>query len=179
MKAKIWCLGLSRTGTTTLSEVLNRVGYRHIHYPTDEQMLDMNNDGCGDIPVIPVYKELDRRFPNSKFIYTIRDKESWLKSMEPYLERKRGWNQGQRQVNVRKSVYGDPFFVHSLYSQAYDKWDKDYREYFKNRPNDFLVLDILGGDKPQKLFDFLGINYNMDLFPHYNKLVDGKGIQVK
>ena len=79
MKAKIWCLGLSRTGTTTLSEVLNRVGYRHIHYPTDEQMLDMNNDGCGDIPVIPVYKELDRRFPNSKFIYTIRDKESWLK----------------------------------------------------------------------------------------------------
>lgn len=180
MKAKIWCLGLSRTGTTTLSEVLNKVGYRHIHYPTDEQMLDMNNDGCGDIPVIPVYKQLDKKFPNSKFIYTIRDKDAWLKSMEPYLERKKSWHQSARQINIRKEVYSEPFFRYNTYSESYDFWDKDFREYFKYRPNDFLVLDIIGGDSPQKLAEFLddGKKYP-DVFPHYNKLVDGKGVQIK
>jgi len=179
MKAKIWCLGLSRTGTTTLTEVLKKAGYNHIHYPTDEQMYDMNNDGCGDIPVIPVYQDLDKKFPNSKFIYTVRDKESWLRSMHPYLERKKKWNQGQRQIDIRKTVYGDPFFVYTLYSNAYDRWDREFREYFKYRPDDFLVLDILNGDKPQKLFDFLGSSYKLDSFPHYNKLVDGRGVQVK
>ena len=181
MKSKVWCLGLSRTGTSTLTEVLNRVGYNHIHYPTDWDMFYGVNDGAGDIPVIPVYKELDKKFPNSKFVYTVRDKDSWLKSMEPYLERKRLWNQAGRQVNIRKMVYKNQFFDYNTYSKAYDDHDKDVREYFKNRPYDFLVLDIIGGDKPQKLFDFLNIaNYTCpDEFPHYNKLVNGKGVQVK
>ena len=39
MKAKIWGLGLSRTGTTTLTHVLNQVGYNHIHYPSDDDMI--------------------------------------------------------------------------------------------------------------------------------------------
>ena len=49
MKSKIWGLGLSRTGTTTLSYVLNAMGYRHIHYPTYNEMMSMNNDGASDI----------------------------------------------------------------------------------------------------------------------------------
>tara|TARA_B100000900_G_scaffold416048_1_gene448714 strand:- start:149 stop:688 length:540 start_codon:yes stop_codon:yes gene_type:complete len=179
MKAKIWCLGLSRTGTSTFTEILNQAGYNHIHYPTPEDMYSMGNDGCGDIPVIPAYQDLDAKFPNSKFVYTIRDKNAWLKSMEPYLERKRKWKQGQRQIEVRVNVYGDPFFDYKLYSEAYDFWENEFTKYFKNRPNDFLVLDIIGGDKPKKLFDFLEKDNYPEEFPHYNKLVDGKGVQVK
>lgn len=185
MKPKVWCLGLSRTGTSTLTEILNSVGFNHIHYASNWDMFNGINDGAGDIPVIPVYKELDKRFPNSKFVYTIRDKDSWLKSMEPYLERKRKWfeegKQNSHQINIRKMVYKDPFFDYNTYSKAYDDHDKDIKEYFKNRPWDLLILDIIGGDKPQKLFDFLNIrNYECpDEFPHYNKLVNGKGIQVK
>lgn len=180
MKSKVWCLGLSRTGTSTLSEILNRSGFNHIHYPSDHDMFNGVNDGAGDIPVIPVYKELDKKFPNSKFVYTIRNKDAWLKSMEPYLERKKNWDQASRQVNIRKAVYNQPFFDYNTYSKAYDDHDKDVRSYFKNRPYDFLVLDIIGGDKPQKLFDFLNItNYTPpEEFPHYNKLVNGKGIQI-
>lgn len=171
MKAKIWCLGLSRTGTTTLSHVLNEIGYRHIHYPTYEEMMSMNNDGASDIPVIPMYKELDRTFPNSKFIYTIRNKAEWLASMEPYLERKRTWNQSSRQVQTRINVYKEPFFDYNTYSKAYDDHDKDVREYFQRRPNDFLVLDILGRDSPEKLYKFLGSDKTPPAkFPHKNKL---------
>lgn len=179
MKAKIWCLGLSRTGTSTLTEILKQVGLNHIHYPTETEMMQMNNDGAGDIPVIPVYKTLDQYFPNSKFIYTTRNKDEWLTSMEPYLERKKKWKQSMRQVLIRRAVYGHEFFDYKLYSEAYDKHDKDVKQYFKKRPNDFLELDIIGGDKPKKLFDFLGIQNYPEEFPHYNKLVDGKGVQVK
>jgi len=179
MRTKIWCLGLSRTGTSTLTEILKQVGLNHIHYPSDRDMFGGENDGCGDIPVIPVYKKLDKEYPNSKFIYTIRDKDDWLKSMDPYLERKKDWNQASRQVHIREMVYGKAFFDYDTYSEAYDKHDQDVMEYFKWRPYDFLVLDIIGGDKPKKLFEFLGIDYYPEEFPHYNKLVDGKGIQVK
>lgn len=173
MKAKIWGLGLSRTGTTTLTYVLNEVGYNHIHYPSDEQMLDFNNDGCSDIPVIPVYKELDKKFPNSKFILTTRNKKNWLNSMGPYLERKRNWNQAGRQVDIRRAVYKEPFFEYNIYSKVYDDHEKDIKEYFKNRPKDLLILNIVDGiDKPQKLFDFLGIDAEMKEFPHKNKLND-------
>ena len=63
--------------------------------------------------------------------------------MEPYLERKREWKQGARQVDIRKQVYGDPFFKYDLYSDAYDRWHEEFTKYFKNRPNDFLILDII------------------------------------
>ena len=59
MKPKVWCLGLSRTGTSTLTEILNSVGFNHIHYASNWDMFNGINDGAGDIPVIPVYKELD------------------------------------------------------------------------------------------------------------------------
>lgn len=172
MKAKIFGLGLSRTGTTTLNAILKQYGYNMIHYPTNEELYSLNNDGCTDIPATVVYKDLDKKFPNSKFIYTTRDKDEWLKSMGPYLERKKTWNQSSTQVNLRIETYGAPFFEYDKYSAAYDYWLKDITEYFKNRPNDLLILNIVNGiDKPQKLFDFLGINKKApDEFPHENKL---------
>lgn len=178
MKPKIWCLGLSRTGTSTLTEVLNMAGLNHIHYPTHWDMFHGINDGAGDISVIPFYKELDKKYPNSKFIHTVRQKDDWLRSMKPYLERKKEWKQSQFQIDIRKKVYNNAFFDYNTYSEAYDKHYRDVQDYFKNRKYDFLTLDILGGDKPSRLFDFLGMACPCDEFPHYNKLVDGKGVRV-
>lgn len=171
MKSKIWGLGLSRTGTTTLTYLLNQIGYNHVHYPTDDEMMSFNNDGASDIPVIPKYKKLDAQFPNSKFILTTRDKEKWLKSMSTYLERKRNWNQSTRQVNIRIDVYKEPFFVYEVYDRVFDEHERKVKEYFKNRPESLLILNIVDGvDKPQKLFDFLGVDAKMDEFPHRNEL---------
>ena len=171
MKSKIWGLGLSRTGTTTLTYVLNEVGYKHVHYPTDDEMMSFNNDGASDIPVIPKYKKLDTMFPNSKFILTTRDKEKWLQSMSTYLERKKTWNQSTRTLNIREQVYGDVWFDYTVYERAFDDHERKIKEYFKKRPDDLLILNIVDGiDKPKKLFDFLGVNKTMDEFPHKNEL---------
>ena len=62
------------------------------------------------------------------------------------------------------------FFDRKKYEQAWDKHDKEVREHCKNRPNDFLILDILGGsDKPKKLYDFLEHDNPPEEFGHWNK----------
>ena len=171
MKTKIWGIGLSRTGTTTLSHVLNEVGFKHIHYPTEKQIYSMDNDGASDIPVIPIYKELDKKFPNSKFVLTVRDKETWLKSIEPFLKRKEGRNIPEPKLEMRRKVYGVPYFDYDAFAKTHDEYEKDVMEYFKDRPDDLLVINIADGkDSPQKLFKFLGIEREMTKFPHLNKL---------
>lgn len=167
---KIFGLGLSRTGTTTLNETLIRMGYNTIHYPSQDQLFSDNNNGATDIPVIPVYPTLDAMFKGSKFILTIRDKEKWMNSMHPYLERKRNWNQSTTQVQLRVDVYGAPFFEKEKYSAAFDNHHNNVIEYFKDRPNDLLILDILGGESPKKLYDFLGHKNPPETFGHWNML---------
>jgi len=170
MKSKIFGIGLSRTGTTTLNEVLVGLGKNVIHYPSELELFSMRFDGATDIPVTVRYKELDAKFPNSKFIYTIRNKDKWLDSIVPYLERKRGWNMAQSQVDIRTQMYGSPFPSRAQAEAAYDSHDKDVLEYFKNRKQDLLILDIIGGDSTKLLTDFLDVDPINSEFPHKNKL---------
>ena len=78
--AKVFCLGLSKTGTSSLSEALNLLGIKTMHYPHDEQTyqaLRSGNyrlpileefQGLADIPVAPYYAQFDACYPDSKFI---------------------------------------------------------------------------------------------------------------
>lgn len=168
---KIFGIGLSRTGTTTLNHVLNLWGFNTIHYPTPEQIWDPRNNGANDIPVIPVYKKLDKKFPDSKFVYTVRDKEEWLNSIVPYLERKRNWTRlnNSPQVITRRKVFGTDFPNRKQAEAAWDRHDHDVKNYFTNRDN-LLIINIVGGDSPQKLAEFLGVSTDMITFPNLNKL---------
>jgi hypothetical protein len=88
---KIFGIGLSRTGTKSLTLALNMIGFKVAHYPDDEITLKelmagkynfsllKDFDGITDITVAPYYAQLDKLFPDSKFILTVRDKDSWLK----------------------------------------------------------------------------------------------------
>lgn len=167
MTFKVFGIGLSRTGTTTLNNVLNQWGWQTIHYPNDQQLWDPKSDGATDIPVALNFRELDLKFPGSKFVYTVRDKEKWLDSIVPYLERKKQWQQSQGQVNVRRMVYGSPFPNRQQASKAWDRHDADVRAWFGDR---MLVIDIIAGESPQKLAQFLGVKTDMTEFPHLNEL---------
>jgi len=41
-------------------------------------------------------------------------------------------------------------------TDAYKRHDEDVREYFLGR-DDFLEMDLVGGESPQRLIDFLGL----------------------
>lgn len=172
MTYKIFGIGLSRTGTTTLNHVLNQWGFNTIHYPTDRELWDPQNSGATDIPVIPVYKELDKKFPGSRFIYTTRDLEDWLDSIVPYFERKRNWGiskKGSSQLKIRERVYGTGFPDRSQAQKAWERHREDVMSYFKDR-DDLLILDIIGKDSPKKLAKFLSVKTDLAEFPHKNEL---------
>ena len=96
-QAKVFGIGLSKTGTTSLYAALDRLGfrsgtYRHLRALGLDAWFrgDFSGDPLGDydalsdLPVGAFYRQLDRRYPGSKFILTHRDRESWLASCRSY-----------------------------------------------------------------------------------------------
>jgi hypothetical protein len=94
MIGKIFGIGLSRTGTRSLSEALEILGIRTAHLPLDRRTYRelasgvyaltvlTTCDALTDITAAPFYRRFDQTYPNSKFILTARDKDSWMRSMQ-------------------------------------------------------------------------------------------------
>jgi Sulfotransferase domain len=80
--AKVFGVGLSRTGTTSLHYALGFLGYRSIHFPPPHQLRELLNfyDAAVDTPVACVFKELAEAYPDARFVLTVRDMDSWLAS---------------------------------------------------------------------------------------------------
>lgn len=168
---KIYGIGLSRTGTTSLTTFLSNLGYKIIHFPlTKTQIFSSNNNGCTDIPVIKYYKDLEKVFPDAKFIHTIRSKDSWLDSIERYLNKKiqRGDKLSKWHIEHRTYVYGQITFNYNVFSDAYDKHMNDVQTFFKNKPNKLLTVDIVGGESTKSVCTFLNVVSSQESYPHDN-----------
>ncbi|OGQ81745.1 MAG: hypothetical protein A3F90_13395 [Deltaproteobacteria bacterium RIFCSPLOWO2_12_FULL_60_19] len=156
---KIFGLGLSKTGTTSLHQAFKRLGLNSVHYPHKKEIFvgDFGwvdgHDAVSDIPVAPYYPQLDKIYPGSKFILTVREVGEWLESMQ------RWWSQPARvsdyMIRMRIAVYGVHAFHADRLRYVYQKHMKDVTEYFRNRPRDFLVFNICGGEGWEKLCPFL------------------------
>ena len=169
---KIFGIGLSRTGTTSLCHALKDGGINIVHYPKSKaDLFNPKTEGACDIPVVVYYKELDKKFPNSKFIYTIRDKDEWLESVEKYLKQKKDRRIDAWQKQMRIDIYGQVEFNKELFATKYDEHDADIKTYFKNRKDDLLILNICGGADLNKLISFVDGNKKIlsNKFPHINK----------
>jgi hypothetical protein len=148
---KIFGIGLSRTGTKSLYTALQILGYKAIHYPLSEEDFD-KFEVLTDTPISWRYKLLDGRYPNSKFILTVRDLPQWLKSCERFFFNKEPnmWDQMNRLM-----CYGTVTFNKDRFAAAYQSHLTGVQAYFANRPNDLLVLNVTGGDGWEKLCAFL------------------------
>jgi Sulfotransferase domain len=185
---KVFGIGLGRTGTKSLTVALNKLDIKVIHYPNDSQTLQelmagnynfsilQQYDGIADITVAPFYAQLDQLFPESKFILTVRDKESWLKSIEKHWQNKPVFDDSPNQSEkmelrrlLRASAYGLYTFNRDRLSYVYDLHYRNVLEYFKNRPDSLLVFNLCGGESWEKLCPFLGQQILDEAFPTMNK----------
>jgi hypothetical protein len=181
---KIFCIGLSRTGTKSLTVALYILGYNIIHYPSDKATFDelssgnlsfsvlKDYDGISDITVSPYYAQLDKLFPNSKFILTMRDKEAWLTSFERHWSDRDPFEdptQTETYMKVRRllraSVYGTYKFNRERMSYVFDLHIKNVLDYFKDKPGKLLVLNIFEEGVWKKLCNFLNRPVISSLFP--------------
>jgi Sulfotransferase domain len=186
---KVFGLGLSKTGTTSLGGALNTLGIRTVHYPHDQRTFDdLRNgnyklsileeyQGIVDIPVAPYYAQLDRVYPNSNFILTVRDRDSWLKSAEVHWRLKIETSDERPEKELGREftdfisacVYGTIKFNRDRFLYVYDTHLRNVCDYFKERPEDFLIMDICSGDGWEKLCPFLGYSAPSTRFPHANR----------
>lgn len=186
--AKIFGVGLSRTGTKSLSLALDILGFTIAHYPIDQitlQNLQADNhqfdilkyvDGITDITVLPFYKRLDQDFLGSKFILTVRDRHSWLTSLHKH------WDYDQHLLNtspldedaqrnftitqlLKQKVFGQLIFEPEHMSAIYQSYYDEITANFQGRPDNLLVLNICDGEGWEKLCPFLGCPIPQQPFP--------------
>jgi hypothetical protein len=177
---KVFGIGLSRTGTHSLTKALNVLGYNVTHYPTCAGTLDalqeglvdfpcvVNGDGMTDITTIPYITELDRRYPNSKFILTVRhDEEEWLESVKRHWNKERQYKDRVLAIrdHLRLKVYGQIEFDKEHFLSVYKTHTARMVEYFSGR-GDLLIMDITSGDGYAQLASFLGCIVPARPFPH-------------
>ena len=172
---KVICIGMHKTGTTTLGLALIDLGYKVLGARTDLADLLLNGkidkaleeakpfDALQDVPWAILYKELDQKYPNSKFILTERDSSKWLNSVLNHF--------GDNEIPLHKWIYGTGIAKgnEDIYLARYLKHYKEVKAYFKNRPDDILTISLSGGDGWEKLCDFLGHDIPNKKFPYANK----------
>lgn len=189
----IFGIGWHKTGTHSLQKALNMLGFEGEHYPywlywehgKDSFSPDMKDlKSLSDFPVPLFFKKLDKAYPNSKFILTIRDEEGWVKSIEKHLmlhntpnpkfnglsERQHYLNEGLPLDDIHRLAYGQVEFDRDVFLNAYREHNEDVNAYFQNRSDDLLVIDIDQGVEWQPLCAFLETDIPSQAYPHEYKV---------
>ena len=162
---KIFGIGLTRTGTTSLAEALKILGYSAKHLPMSYHDIEIH-DASTDTPVAARFPILDVFYPNSKFILTTRDKDSWIISAESL---NRNNDDPIWLLEGRAILYKTVIFERNKFLDAYDNYQDFVTNYFKNRPNDLLVLSLNDTNKWEKLCNFLNKSIPNVEYPYLNK----------
>lgn len=175
---KVFGIGLSKTGTQSLAAALRILGYRTIHYPWNWNDI-VSNDASLDISVIPYYKYLYEIFPDSKFILTLREKESWLSSCKKHFSadntkepfRSKHTDEWQPRdfhiAAIEHSIYGTYLYDRDKFKRVYNNHVAEVERFFYNSDR-LLTINVIQEPSPwKKLTDFLDIE---DVpFPWENK----------
>jgi hypothetical protein len=172
----IFCVGLSKTGTTSVHEAFGLLGLRSVHYPCARRMLDGDYsalagfDAASDIPVALRFEDLDRAFPGSRFVLTVRDEEPWLRSCAANfptgLIRER--YRGTAELEVFRRVYGVEGFDAAAFTVARRRHHERVRRHFGGTGR-LLTIDVARADAWAKMTEFLGFGRMPGRFPHANR----------
>ena len=166
-----------KTGTTTMNRALTSLGYSvspdswklitsivKADWASVQKHID-RYDAFEDNPIPQIFKELDAMYPNSKFILTVRDSESWYKSVKYHIDNLRS--------PMHEWVFGKGFSIpaknksHTI--RIYEEHIAEVQAHFKDRPDDLLVYDLKNHSDWPVLCDFLNKSIPNADYPHANQ----------
>ncbi|MDV6328050.1 sulfotransferase [Idiomarina sp. Sol25] len=203
-KVKYFCIGRNKTGTTSIKKAFEQLGYpvgyqRKAEILHDKYYFEGNFDPiikyCKSAQVFQdspfscpdTFKYIDKAFPGSKFILTVRDSpEQWYNSITRFHAKKYGKNGRIPTVDdllsatyVRKGspyntvkLHGTPDndpYNFEIMVNHYKRHNEAVLEYFKDRPDDLLVINLSKPGAYKKFTDFLGVKSSYNDFPWENK----------
>lgn len=122
-----------------------------------------NYNAFEDNPWPVLFRQLDKKYPDSKFILTIREDEKWLNSVLNHF--------GGTSTDMRKWIYGvgDPVGNEKIYLHRYQQHNREVKEFFNTRSDDLLIMNFEEGDGWDKLCAFLNHKKPKAKFPHTHK----------
>ena len=198
-KPKVFVIGLSKTGTTSLGDALELLNYtrsgwadvwsRYLTYqallpkPNLRPIISMSEkyDAFEDLPwCLPqVYTEMSRRYPDAKFILSLRRNENvWLESMRKHAKAKL-WEghkkvYGGHQVDGNEKIFLETYLDHLRVIRAFFDTEE-----MKGRGMEMVIDQLKETDHKrwQKLVDFLEVELDDEVttlgpFPRSNTFHD-------
>jgi len=163
---KIFIIGLPRTATTSVCVASLGLGFKTAHNAYTEHAFS-EAKVLADTPIFCDYKTLDKHFPNSKFIYLTREASLWLPSIKQLLQR--------MMVNLQRNDGGFNPHLKRCYSDVFSpltannieqdefllgcfqRHQQEVFDYFSQRTQDLLTLDVSDKDSYQALLTFLNV----------------------
>jgi len=180
--AKVVGIGLPKTGTTSLGYCFRRFGFKHQTYDMDLALKVKRNqieevlreaekhESFEDWPWFMLYKEFDLRFPNTKFVLTLRkDTATYVRSLQGHHEREGIRNPDWVKPHWWDEVQGQEpaTWDYEKSAQRYERHNRAVLEYFDGRVGqDLLVVCWENGDGWDALSRFLGKRAPDEPFPH-------------
>lgn len=202
-KGKVFVIGSSKTGTTSMGAALDTLGFKVGDQEQAEGFIEdwgrrdfgrivdycKSAEAFQDVPFSwpDTYRAMDEAFPDAKFILTVRENaEEWFESLKrfhtaivgkgrlptaedlkafPYREE--GWL--WRCVELVFGGDEDKLYDRENFLRHYEMHRRSVLEYFRDRPEDLLVLNVSDAMAMERLCDFLGVEAGGRTMPHLNR----------
>ncbi len=170
---KVFCIGMYKTGTTSIGQALDALGLRTFHgsspyfdpgidhfawdpakfrqhLPRTLNLVSLF-DAFEDYPFMWIYREMREAFPDAAFILTERDSHAVAMS----------------DINMRRQL-GKPSLDPQAYVDRYERHNRAVKSYFASSEQ-LLVMRLGSGKEWQTLCDFLELPVPRGLpFPRAN-----------
>lgn len=194
---KVLGVGLSRTGTTSLTKALQMLGYKTLH-GVENRFTDIltgsvssfdfhcfdDLDAVTDVPSAHFYDEILSAYPDCKAILTVRDADSWFDSYVNYDREKRqiGWFTPDMivqhalgitevlAISSRRMIYGSYAMKEIIFKKSFVDHNKHVQQNIdKDR---LLVMNILDGEGWSGICKFLDKDIPDEPFPFLHAATD-------
>lgn len=182
---RVFCIGMNKTGTSTMKhcfeqlnlspiaapktytkEVRKKINHFYDHKSYHEMLeLAEHYQAFEDRPwnMWSMYRHLHERFPDSKFILTVRDPESWWRSTEHWVTVAKPEVLKRYQLHLRVHQPSKESMI-----ESYLRYNQEVEEYFRGT-GQLLVVNLEQGDGWDKLCNFLDLPVPKSEFPHANR----------
>lgn len=155
-KSKVFAVGFNKSGTYSMHTLFQALGLRSYHgiewRDCENLKLFYTYECFTDGPPSNIPK-IDRLFPGSKYIWQVRDLESWIYSRLAHIERlktnKKNYKTSEKWDTTENAI--------KHWIKVRNKHHLKLYSYFENRPSDILIVNIIRDDlAATKISNFLG-----------------------
>lgn len=204
LSPKVFCVGRNKTGTTSMASIFRELDlavapqrpaerlaleWTKGNYTRLLRFVKYRGQAFQDLPFsLPgCYATMDKAFPGSKFILTVRDSaDVWYRSLTSFHSKKFSDGRLPTKADLQQADYLYPGFAWEInrilykspeenpYDETvlkanYEAHNESVVQYFADRPESLLVVNLKDTDAAIRISNFLNTGKTIDRIPWKNK----------